>query len=93
MLCAVLGGYARCSAGEADQCCMPQVVSFFEWVQNLQNFRWEEEEVNRRLDRHMTDAFVAIHKARRERRVTYRKAAYTVALQEVMRAHQNRGFD
>ncbi len=26
-------------------------VSFFEWVQNLQNFRWEEDEVNKRLDR------------------------------------------
>lgn len=27
------------------------VVSFFEWVQNLQNLQWDEEEVNRRLDR------------------------------------------
>ena len=55
--------------------------------------RWEEEEVNRRLDRRMTDAFMEVLKARRERRITYRKAAYTVALQEVMRAHRNRGFD
>ena len=28
-------------------------VSFFEWVQNLQNFRWEEDEVNKRLDRYI----------------------------------------
>ena len=35
-------------------------VSFFEWVQNLQNFKWEEEDVNRKLDRKMTDAFKAI---------------------------------
>ena len=27
-------------------------MSFFEWVQNLQNFRWEEDEVNKRLDRY-----------------------------------------
>ena len=27
-------------------------VSFFEWVQNLQNFKWEEDEVNKRLDRY-----------------------------------------
>jgi hypothetical protein len=32
-------------------------VSFFEWVQNLQNFKWDEDDVNRRLDRKMTDAF------------------------------------
>ncbi|KAK9807101.1 hypothetical protein WJX73_005054 [Symbiochloris irregularis] len=69
------------------------VVSFFEWVQNLQNFRWEEEEVNRRLDRHISDAFAAINRERTQRRITYRKAAYSVALQEVMRAHLNRGFD
>lgn len=55
--------------------------------------RWEEEEVNRRLDRQITDAFAAINKERTQRRITYRKAAYTVAVQEVMRAHLNRGFD
>jgi hypothetical protein len=27
------------------------VVSFFEWVQNLQNFQWDDEEVSRKLDR------------------------------------------
>ena len=35
-------------------------VSFFEWVQNLQNFRWEEDEVNKRLDRKMTEAFAQV---------------------------------
>ncbi len=42
-------------------------MSFFEWVQNLQNFKWEEDDVNRKLDRKMTDAFAAIwaiHKVR-----------------------------
>jgi glutamate dehydrogenase/leucine dehydrogenase len=29
-------------------------VSFFEWVQNLQNFKWDEDDVNRKLDRKMT---------------------------------------
>ncbi len=29
-------------------------MSFFEWVQNLQNFRWDEADVNRRLDSVMT---------------------------------------
>jgi glutamate dehydrogenase/leucine dehydrogenase len=35
----------------------PSQVSFFEWVQNLQNFKWDEQEINMRLDRKMTDAF------------------------------------
>lgn len=38
------------------------VVSFAEWVQNLQNFRWEAEEIDRQLDRYMTDAWHAIRR-------------------------------
>ncbi len=33
------------------------VVSYFEWVQNLQHFRWQEAEVNERLERIMRDAY------------------------------------
>lgn len=32
-------------------------VSFFEWVQNQQNLRWQEDEILMRLDRQMTDAY------------------------------------
>lgn len=36
-------------------------MSFFEWVQNLQNFRWEEDEVNKRLDRHASASLMLSH--------------------------------
>lgn len=68
-------------------------VSFFEWVQNLQNFRWEEADVNRRLDRAMTDAFAPIWAIAADKRVPLRTAAFVQALQRVTRAHIHRGFD
>ncbi|KXZ45580.1 hypothetical protein GPECTOR_53g166 [Gonium pectorale] len=68
-------------------------VSFFEWVQNLQNFKWEEEDVNRKLDRKMTDAFAALWAVHREMAVPLRTAAFIVALQRVTRAEVHRGFD
>ncbi|KAK9835361.1 hypothetical protein WJX81_004700 [Elliptochloris bilobata] len=68
-------------------------VSFFEWVQNLQNFRWEEAEVNKRLDRCMTEAFAAVWDIHRQKKVPLRTAAFVLALQRVTRAHIHRGFD
>lgn len=62
-------------------------------VQNLQNFRWEEDDVNRRLDRKMTDAFSAIWRIHQEKNVPLRTAAFIKALQEVTRAEIHRGFD
>lgn len=68
-------------------------VSFFEWVQNLQNFKWEEEDVNRKLDRKMTDAFAAIWAIHKEKGLPLRTAAFVKALQRVTRAEVHRGFD
>lgn len=62
-------------------------MSFFEWVQNLQNFRWEEEEVNKRLDRAMTEAFSQIWEISRQKKLPLRTAAFVKALQSVTRAH------
>jgi len=62
-------------------------VSFFEWVQNLQNFRWEEDEVNKRLDRAMTEAFAQIWEISRQKKLPLRTAAFVKALQSVTRAH------
>lgn len=62
-------------------------MSFFEWVQNLQNFRWEEDEVNKRLDRAMTEAFAQIWEISRQKKLPLRTAAFVKALQSVTRAH------
>lgn len=68
-------------------------VSFFEWVQNLQNFRWSEEEVNAKLNTVMTDAFKAIWEIHEESKLPLRTAAFAKALQRVTRARIHRGFD
>ena len=68
-------------------------VSFFEWVQNLQNFKWTEDEVNEKLDKAMTDAFANIWKVHQDTGLPLRTAAFVTALQRVTRARIHRGFD
>ncbi|PSC72533.1 glutamate dehydrogenase [Micractinium conductrix] len=68
-------------------------VSYFEWVQNLQNYRWTEEEVNAKLDRVMTDAFRGIWELAAAEQLALRTAAFVIALQRVAQARANRGFD
>jgi glutamate dehydrogenase (NAD(P)+) len=68
------------------------VVSYFEWVQDLQSFFWEESEVNQRLQRIMVNAFAAIAALSQARNVSMRDAAYIVALQRVIDAITARGI-
>jgi len=66
-------------------------------VQNLQNFRWEAEEIDRQLDRYMVDAWRAIRRVQHERGgdkgASLRAAAYVLAVQRVCEAERHRGFD
>ena len=59
----------------------------------MQSFRWEEGDVNRRLERRMTDAFEGVWDIHKTRRLPLRTAAYVLALRRVTRAHMHRGFD
>ena len=68
------------------------VVSYFEWVQDLQSFFWEETEVNTRLHRIMTNAFAEVAATAEARKVGLRDAAYVVALQRVVEAMNARGI-
>lgn len=68
-------------------------VSFFEWVQNLQNFKWTEKEVNEKLDDTMTNAFASIWGICEETDIPIRTAAFVKALQRVTRARVHRGFE
>ncbi len=58
-------------------------VSYFEWVQNLQNFYWTLEEVNSRLERIMVDAFNQTYKMMEDNNVTMRDAAYMKAINTI----------
>jgi glutamate dehydrogenase (NAD(P)+) len=66
-------------------------VSYFEWAQNIQQFRWEEERVNAELHRHMKDAYATLAKVVRQRRISFRTAAFVVAIGRVGRATVLRG--
>jgi glutamate dehydrogenase (NAD(P)+) len=67
-------------------------VSYFEWVQDLQNLFWREEEVNRRLREVMTDAFDAVMAKALAFDVDLRTAAQMLAISRVAEAAQVRGL-
>lgn len=67
------------------------VVSYFEWVQNKQGYRWTLDAVNRRADRIMKESYYRVlHKAN-EYNVTLREAAYMTAIEKVANALKFRG--
>jgi glutamate dehydrogenase/leucine dehydrogenase len=67
-------------------------VSYFEWVQALQNYFWTERDVNLRLRDLMERAFEAVYAVHKERKADMRTAAYVVAVGRVAEAHRLRGL-
>jgi glutamate dehydrogenase (NAD(P)+) len=68
------------------------VVSYFEWVQDLQSFFWGETEVTDRLYRMLENAFVHTVKFSRERKLSMRMAALALGIERVWRAKRLRGL-
>jgi glutamate dehydrogenase (NAD(P)+) len=68
------------------------VVSYFEWVQGLQNFFWTEEEVNQKLRAILTQAFERVHHMSRKEKVSMRMAALMLGIERVARAMLLRGL-
>jgi len=66
-------------------------VSYFEWVQDLQEDFWDEEKVNERLKRKMTKAFSETLEQSKKLKVHMRRAAYVVAVSRVAEATKLRG--
>ena len=66
-------------------------VSYFEWVQDLQEDFWEEDKVNERLKRKMTKAFRETLEKAKKHKVHMRRAAYVVAVGRVAEATKLRG--
>jgi glutamate dehydrogenase (NAD(P)+) len=67
-------------------------VSYFEWVQDLQENFWEEDEVNDRLRRKMTRAFKETYEQAQRHAVDMRSGAYAVAVSRVAEATELRGL-
>jgi len=68
------------------------IVSYFEWTQNIQQFRWEEKRVNHELARIIGGAYETVSALAREKRCPMRRAAYLIAVEKVAEAIRLRGF-
>ena len=68
------------------------VVSYFEWVQGLQEYFWKEDEVNARLNEIVRRAFDETWATYTDRKVSMRMAAYGLAVQRVAEATVTRGL-
>jgi glutamate dehydrogenase (NAD(P)+) len=62
------------------------VVSYFEWVQNLQHFRWTLDQVRREEETRMVEAFRKVYDLSRRKDVTMRTAAFIIGINRVGRA-------
>lgn len=68
------------------------VVSYFEWVQNIQSVSWTEEEVNAKLERIMNNSFDAVYNIAQEKKVPMRTGAYLIAVDRVVKAKKARAI-
>ena len=68
------------------------VVSYFEWVQNLQHFRWSEDEVREKLGQIMRRAFREVAARANENDTPLRPAAYELGIERVVEAASTRGY-
>ncbi|KAA8539740.1 hypothetical protein F0562_026432 [Nyssa sinensis] len=68
-------------------------VSYFEWVQNIQGFMWDEEKVNNELKRYMTRAFHNIKSMCQSHNCNLRMGAFTLGVNRVARATVLRGWE
>ena len=73
------------------------IVSYFEWVQNLQGYYWDIDEVYSKLDKIVTKSFHDVMKTQTEyaakgKKITPREAAYIIAVSRVAAAMKVRGW-
>ncbi|MFN3690123.1 MAG: Glu/Leu/Phe/Val family dehydrogenase [Fimbriimonadales bacterium] len=68
------------------------IVSYFEWVQDLQAFFWEEEEVNRKLEKAMRRSYQHVVQTAEQNKVNLRMGAYIIGVKRVAEATTIRGI-
>jgi glutamate dehydrogenase (NAD(P)+) len=67
-------------------------VSYFEWVQNIQQFRWDLDQVNFELKKRMTKATQQVFARTEEQSTSLRDAAFDLAVERVARSAEIRGY-
>ena len=101
----LLEGYCDCQRLETDallelddvQVLIPAAlggvtVSYFEWVQNRQHYRWPLDRVRQELDHMMNEAFEEVWQTAQQHDVTLRTAAYIIGITRVRRAAELAGL-
>ena len=68
------------------------VVSYFEWVQNIQELTWDREKICQMLEQLMTKSFGEIQDIREECKCNFRMAAYILALRKLLCAEEMKGI-
>ena len=68
------------------------VASYFEWVQNLQHFRWDEDEVNSKLGKVLRKAYGEVAARAENEKQSLRTAAFETAIERVVDASKTRGY-
>ena len=66
-------------------------ASYFEWVQNVQAFSWDEDRVNEQLEKYMLQAYNSVRSIMKERSARMRTAAFSIAIERVAKAEKIRG--
>lgn len=67
------------------------VVSYFEWVQNIQSLTWDEDKINKTLEKIMIKSFNEVYEKTQSNNTTLRMGAYMVALERIATARRLRG--
>jgi glutamate dehydrogenase (NAD(P)+) len=67
-------------------------VSYFEWVQDIQQFLWTEEQVNHKLEELMLRSYAQVRKLARERKLRMRTAALSLGVEKVAKEKMRRGL-
>ncbi len=68
------------------------IVSYFEWVQNIQELAWDREQVTEMLERILTKAFAEVTEEAEQSHCTMRIAAYILALRRLIRTEEMKGL-
>jgi len=68
------------------------VVSYFEWVQNIQSLMWDEDEISKAQARIMCKAIETVYENHREKNISLRTSAYMIALKKLVTAKKTRGI-
>lgn len=68
------------------------IVSYFEWVQNIQEIAWEKPQVNEMLETIMTKAFEEMVEETERSNCTFRMAAYIIALRRLIHTEEIKGI-